>query len=39
MQQVNLLLVDRDGYVDVALEEMARLASLLRHALAGSVEL
>ncbi len=34
MQQVNLLRVDRDGYVDVPPEEMARLASVLRHALA-----
>jgi histidine triad (HIT) family protein/ATP adenylyltransferase len=39
MQQVNLLFVDRDGYVDVTPEEMARLASVLRHALAESVEL
>ena len=34
MQQVNLLLVDRDGYVDVSFEEMAVLASTLR----GAVE-
>ena len=39
MQQVNLLFVDRDGYVDVTPEEMARLASMLRHGLAESVEL
>jgi diadenosine tetraphosphate (Ap4A) HIT family hydrolase len=33
MQQANLLLVDRDGYVDVPSEEMARVASALRSAL------
>ena len=34
MQQVNLLLVARDGYVDVSFEELAALASTLR----GAVE-
>jgi diadenosine tetraphosphate (Ap4A) HIT family hydrolase len=33
MQQVNLLLVDRDGYVALSFEEMAALASTLRGAI------